>query len=79
MNEKFILFNEYYKQLYGVAIGYSPEPMFATNFPSSHEVIWLSNCPLEFKLKIYRRYTDDASMPFKNVQQVGNFMQYLNN
>ena len=79
MNESFILLNnEYYPQSDRVAMSTPMGPMFANTFLSLYEVVWLNNCPLEFKPKTYMRYIDDTFLLLENVQQVEDFKQYLN-
>ena len=46
-------------------------------FFSLHKVIWLNNCPYEFKPKIYRKKVDDTFLLFENVRQHQS-EQYLN-
>ena len=41
-------------------------PVFANIFLSLHEVIWLSNCPLEFHPKIYKGYVDETFLLSQN-------------
>ena len=56
--------SEYYQQLDGVPMGSPIGPTFANVFLISHGVIWLLNCPLDFKPKTYRRYINDTFLLF---------------
>ena len=54
MNKTIILFNnESYRQLDGVDIGSLLHQVFANIFLSLQEVLWLSNCRLDFRPKIF--------------------------
>ena len=58
---------------YRVTVG----PTFANIFVSFHEQIWLANCPLIFKTRMYRRYIDDYFALFDEKTQDQKFLQYL--
>ena len=53
-------------------------PLFANVFMSSHEQIWLQNCPSPFKPVLYRRYVDDCFLLFRSLNHVPLFLKYLN-
>ena len=74
MTESFILFdNKYYKQQDGVAMGSPLGPTFVTIFLCVHEILWLGKCPSEFRPVIYKRYVDNTSLLFQNVNQIEKF------
>ena len=43
-----------------------------------YEIIWLENCPLHFKLTVYRQFVDDTFLLFRSMDQVEKFKNYLN-
>ena len=43
-----------------------------------HEIIWLENCPLHFKLTVYRQFVDDTFLLFRSMDHVEKFKNYLN-
>ena len=79
MSESLVLLDgEYYKQIYGVAIGSPLLPTFANSFLSYHKQIWLKNCPCEFKPAIYKRYVDGTFLLFLSNDHIEKFQCYLN-
>ena len=62
----------FYKQVDGVAIGSPLGPTLANAFLCHYEKEWLDNCPIHFKLMIYKRYVDDifALFHLKNTSNV---------
>ena len=43
-----------------------------------YEIIWLENCPLHFKLTVYRKFVDDTFLLFRSMDHVEKFKNYLN-
>ena len=79
MTESFILFdNKYYEQLNGVAMGSPLAPTFGNIFLCVHKILWLEKCPPEFRPVTYKRYVDDTSLLFQNINQIEKFKYYLN-
>ena len=74
----FLFDNKLYKQIDGVAMGTPCGPTLANIFLCFHEQNWLNNCPPEFKPKVYKRYVDDTFLLFENLNQIEEFLQYLN-
>ena len=73
------LFNgTYYCQIDGVAMGSPLGPTLANLFLAYHEEKWLSDCPVQFKPKFFRRYVDDVFLLFGNRDQVKKFLRYMN-
>ena len=42
------------------------------------EKLWLSDCPQDFCLNIYRRYVDDIFAIFNSYEQLKKFVEYIN-
>ena len=79
VKESLFLFNgTLYKQLDGVGMGSPLAPTLANIFMAYHEKIWLNECPTSFKPLLYRRCVDDTFSLFSNVDQINEFLQYLN-
>ena len=55
----FLFNNRLYEQVDGVAMGSPCGPTLANIFLCFCEKEWLSDCPIEFKPFLYRRYVDD--------------------
>ena len=62
----------------GVAMGSPLGPTLANAFLCHHEIVWLNNCPPQFKPVYYKRYVDDIIVFFKDKKQVKKFLRYLN-
>ena len=77
-NVLFIFNNQLYQQIDGVAMGSPLGPTLANLFLCHHETKWLTNCPLEFKPTLYRRYIDDTFLLFKDASHIDKFLNYLN-
>ena len=77
-NNNFIFNNQLHEQVDGVAMGSPLGPAFANIFMCALEKNFLSNCPLDFKPLLYRRYVDDTFCIFENNTQAQCFLQYLN-
>lgn len=77
-NTYFSFDNKIFHQLDGVSMGSPLGPIFANIFLSHHEKKWLSDCPIHFKPKIYKRYVDDTFLLFSNINDAENFTNYLN-
>ena len=56
----FIFDNSLYRQIGGAAMGSPLGPSLANAFPCHYEKEWLDSCPIEFKLKLYKRYVDSG-------------------
>ena len=67
-----------YQQIDGVAVGNPLGPTLANLFLCHHETNWLSNCPLEFKPVLYRRYIDDTFLQFRDISHIDKFLNYIN-
>ena len=77
--EPYSLFNDVlYKQKDGVAMGSPLGPTMANFFLSFYEMIWLEQCPNEFKPVFYRRYVDDIFVLFKSAEHLSKFRDYFN-
>ncbi len=57
---------QYYIQTDGVAMGSPLGPTLANAFLAFHEKNWLKDCPIEFKLTLYRSYVDDIFVLFNS-------------
>ena len=77
-NVLFIFNNQLYQQIDGVAMGSPSGPTLANLFLCHHETKWLTNCPLEFKPALYRRYIDDTFLLFKDASHIDKLLNYLN-
>ena len=60
----FIFDGKYYKQKDGVAMGSLLGPTLANVFLCHFKEQWMSDCPIEYKLFLYRRYVDDTFLLF---------------
>ena len=49
------------------------------NFLIYSEIIWLQQCPDNFKPLLYKRYVDDTFLLFKDTVDPNQFLSYLNN
>ena len=78
LNSYFIFDEKLYLQHEGVGMGLPLGPTLANAFMSHFETIWLNNCPLSFKPKLYQRYVDDCFAVFDNRNQAESFLKYLN-
>ena len=74
----FLFNNRLYEQVDGVAMGSPCGPTLANIFLCFCEKKWLSDCPIEFKPFLYRRYVDDTFLLFKDPSHVQKFLEYLN-
>ena len=74
----FLFDGVYYYQTDGVAMGSPLGPTLANLFMSYYEQIWLTECPLEFKPKFYRRYVDDIFILVEKIEHIEKFKDYLN-
>jgi len=79
MNSFFIFNKILYKQCDGLGMGLPQSPAYANIFLSHHEIIWLQNCPAEFRPVFYRRYMDDTFLLFTDELHAPLFLEYLNN
>ena len=59
VKSSFFLFNVYYKQIDGVAMGSPLGPTLTNLFLTYCEGRWLDNCPMQFLPRYYCRYVDD--------------------
>ena len=73
----FLFDGEYYYQKDGVAMGSPMGPHMANLFMTYFEQIWLSECPLEYKPKYYRRYVDDIFVLIENIEDLENFKKKI--
>ena len=78
LDNHFIFNGNMYKQVDGVAMGSPLGPTLAMAFMCFMEEKWLSDCPIDFKPLIYRRYVDDTFLIFKSPTHVQLFLDYLN-
>ena len=77
--ESFFIFDgEYYTQIDGVAMGSPLGPTFANAFLCHFEKRWLSECPADLLLSIYKRYVDDIFVTFNSYAQLIKFVDYMN-
>ena len=67
-----------YKQKDGLSMGSPLAPVLANLFLCHYEEIWLRECPPEFRPILYKRYVDDTFLLFEDVNQISNFLEYLN-
>ena len=77
-NVLFIFNNKMYQQIDGVSMGNPLGPTLAKLFLCHHETNWLSNCPLEFKPVLFRRYIDDTLLIFGDISHIDKFLNYIN-
>ena len=77
-NCSFLFNGVLFQQIDGVAMGSPLGPLFANIFLSFHESNWLSNCPVNFKALLYRRYVDDCFLIFQSADHIPQFLSYLN-
>ena len=52
-------------------------PSFANIFLCVHKILWLEQCPPEFRPVIYKTYVDDTFLLFQNINQIEKFKYYL--
>ena len=81
LSVKDILFtfnDQLFAQVDGVGMGNPLGPTLANVFLCHHECLWLEDCPIEFKPRLYRRYIDDVFILFRNHDHVKLFLDYLN-
>ena len=79
VKDNLIFFNgKYYIQIDGVATGSPLGPTLANIFLCHWEVIWLENCPQQFRPLYYRRYVDDTFLLFSSESHVKKFLRYMN-
>ena len=77
--ESFFIFDgEYYTQIDGVATGFPLGPTLANAFLCHFERKWLSECPVEFLLSVYKRYVDGILATFNSYSQLLKFVDYMN-
>ena len=76
--ESYFIFNVLYKQKDGVDMGSPLGPTMANVSLSFYEVIWLEQCPEEFKPVFYRRYVDDIFVLFESAEHLSKFRDYFN-
>ena len=77
-DNRFIFNKEHYEQHEGFAMGSPISATMANLFLCSHEEKWLSECPVDFKPLLYKRYVDDTFLVFKDKRHIPKFLQYLN-
>ena len=56
--------NKFYIPINGATMGPSLSPILCNIFFSHHRENWLDKCPIEFKPRFYRGYTDDIFCTF---------------
>lgn len=78
LDSYFFFNNNLYKQCDGLGMGLAIAPTLANVFLCFHESKWLSDCPIDFKPKLYRRYVDDTFLLFSDPSHVDKFLNYLN-
>ena len=79
MSSSFFLFNsKIYLQKDELGMGLPLAPIFANLFLSHHEERWLSNCPIDFKPKLYRRYVDDVCVIFNHRSHLPKCLEFMN-
>ena len=61
------------RQIDGVAMGSPLGPSFANIFLCFHEILWLQNCPSEFKPALYRIYIDETFILFRDRSHIPKF------
>ena len=74
----FISDGEYYTHIDGVAMGSPLGPTLANAFLCRFEKKWLSECPAEFLLSVYKRHADDIFVTFNSCSQLLKFVDYMN-
>ena len=74
----FIFNNVYYQQVDVVAMGSPLGPTLGNLFLVNYESKWLTECPVQFAPKYYRRYVDDIFLLFKAKDHVKKFLRYRN-
>ena len=72
------LFNVYYKQVDGAAMGSPSGPTLVNLFLVYYEHKWLGNCPLQFRPKYYCKYVDNIFLMFESRDHVKKFLKYMN-
>ena len=78
MNSSRYVWDIYYKQVDGVAMGSPLGPIMANLFLVYYEHKWLEKCPLQFQPKYYRGYVDDFFLMFESRDHVNKFLKYMN-
>ena len=73
----FISDYQLYKQIDGVAMGSPLGLTLANSFLCHYEKEWLDNCPIHFKLVIYKRYVDIFVL-FSSKEHLQLFADYMN-
>ena len=77
--ENVILFDQkYHSQIDGVVMGSSLGPTLANIFLCYHESTWLKICPKSFKPVYYKRYVNGISVLYEKLEQVSQFVKYVN-
>ena len=74
----FVFNNVYYQQVDVVAMGSPLGPTLGNLFLVNYESKWLTECPVQFAPKYYRRYVDDIFLLFKAKDHVKKFLRYWN-
>ena len=79
VKDNHFMFNgKLYDQIDGVAMGSPLGPTFANVFMCFLEDKYLSECPLQFKPALYRRYVDDTFCLFKEKSDIYRFLDHIN-
>lgn len=79
VKDSYFIFNDkLYQQTDGLAMGSPLAPTLANLFLCYFEKLWLAECPVEIKPKLYQRYVDDTFLLFDNEDQSKQFLTYLN-
>ena len=74
----FIFDQVMYRQIDGVAMGSPLGPILANAFLCNFEKQWLSECPPDFLLTVFKRYVDDIFVMFLCQSHLKDFMDYMN-
>ena len=77
-NVLFIFNSQLYQQIDGVAICSPLGPTLANLFLCHYETKWLTNCPLELKPALNKKYIDETFLLFKDASHIDKFLNYLN-
>ena len=70
--------NKLYKQINRFVIGSPLGPTLANAFLYHYERNWLNLCASQFKLIVYRCYTDNIFVLFKSKEHFKLFANYMN-